>query len=113
MFLPDGRPAKLWGDFQKGIVKSVDFMTECSPSAAGAFVFLTAATIHASKDLSGAACVVPAGTRLSTHRFSGSGGDAASISSQDLGSRCGYADGFGKDLVAAIGARGPGGGVFA
>jgi hypothetical protein len=85
-----------------------DFSSTCAPSGGpsspATFVFLGATTLYPKADYSGAACVVPAGTKLTNAAFSAatdprSGG---TVSGSELQQKCGVSGPmYGKEIAFA------------
>ncbi len=98
----DGTPAKLKGDFAKGLVKDTDFTSECATSADDRsktrFVLLAKAKLFANADLSGATCELDAGTTFENYAYS-SGASSASFSSPTLAAKCGFDKGYSNNIV--------------
>lgn len=97
----NGTPAQLDGDFTKGLELGKDFESSCAkkPDRTNTdFVLLAKATLYPGKDLSGAPCTVPLGTKFKSYGYSSSGAGAAEFQSTELGALCGFEKGYTKDL---------------
>ena len=99
---------KLIGDFQSGLVRDTDFSSACATDdkldfQAQHHVLLTDSTFYASEDLSGEPCPLPVGTELPGFGFAsggfGSGGSAASVSSDAIEAACGLTQSYSADIV--------------
>ena len=109
----DGSATKIDLPFGKGLVKDTDFTSDCATDAAlsDSFhqktVILAASHVYASKDLSGDACTLDAGTAMTNYSFmsgglgGGSSSDPALVGSDEIKAKCGYATGYTKDMVYA------------
>lgn len=97
----DGTPAKLDGDFTKGLAQGTDFESSCATKAdrtLADFVVLAKATLYPNKDLSGTPCTVPLGTKFKSYGYSSSGAGAAEFQSDELAALCGFSKGYSSDL---------------
>ena len=100
-FLSNGTPAELDADFTTGLMKGVDFSSDCAEpvtSERRRFVVLRSSTLFATEALDGAACVVEGGTAFTAWGFS-SNGAVASFQAKELEAKCGYAKGYTKNLT--------------
>ena len=104
-FVVDGAaaPARIEGDFAKGLVKGTDFVADCATDSAVSSpkikrVLLAQATFHPNKDLSGTACTLDAGTELANLNFSSLGG-AATVSADAIQAKCGLSVAYSNDMA--------------
>ncbi len=104
-FTADGTPAKIRGDFTKGLVEDVDFTSDCVERGKERdnqrFVLLRKSTFYADESLGGEACALDAATSFTSYGFSNSGGGTASLQSDALASKCGFDKGYTNDMVYA------------
>jgi len=104
----DGSVAKIDQDFDKGLVKDTDFTSDCAtdaalqPFAQNPKVLLKASTLYPTKDMSGTACTVDAGTSLTTFMYSsggfGSTPEPAQVGADEIKAKCGYESGYSNDF---------------
>lgn len=100
----DGTPHKLYSDHDTGLLRDKHFSSSCATDAKltdwGSMVLLADATFYPNKDLTGAPCVLPIATKLTSHGFaSGFGEDLATVSAEEIKVKCGLDDAFTKDMV--------------
>ncbi len=101
VFESDGTPLRLDSEFQTGLVKDQDFTSDCAgdPNAPKtAKVLLADATFYPNEGLSGAACTLPAGTKLTSFSFINTGA-VATVSAAEIQAQCSLAESYSKDIV--------------
>jgi hypothetical protein len=102
----DGGPLKISAaDRTKGLVKDVDFTSDCAPAAVPKFgdatiktVTLAKATFYATKELTGTACTLEAGTEFSNYGITG-GGDVSEVFANQIKEKCSLDKAYSKDLL--------------
>lgn len=90
----DGTPFQIDADFTKGLVAGTDFTSSCAPTAipaSGPNVVLADAKLYPNADLSGTECTIAAGTTLTNYSFSSLGMSNATVSADEITSKCGVA----------------------
>lgn len=97
----DGKPAKIEGDFTKGLVKDTDFTSDCATTADDRsktkFVLLAKAKLYPNADLTGTACELEAASTFENYAYSSSG-SSATFSSPALAEKCGFDKGYSNDI---------------
>jgi hypothetical protein len=101
LFLEGGHPAQISADVGKGLLRDVDFASDCDPLAQGEKTVLQASSAYDDAELTGAPCALPAGTSLGGLGFERLGEGPAILSGPVLQSLCGFREGYSNDLVAA------------
>ncbi len=101
VILDDGSPTQVDADFSTGLVAGSDFTTDCDADPATVsthFVLLRNTSLYGTEELTGDACVVPAGTHFESYSFYG-GGEVAEFSSDALQELCGFTQGHSRDIL--------------
>lgn len=94
----DGSPAKISADFKAGLVKDVDFTSECADlAAADRTVLLSDATFFANPERTGTACKLEAATELTSFSFMSSG-DYAKVSAEQIKTTCALDVSYSSDI---------------
>jgi hypothetical protein len=108
----DGSVDKIDADFTKGLVRDTDFTSDCATDtalhdfASDKNVVLAKSTIYATKDLTGTACTLDAGTTMTNFNyasggFGGSSSGPSTVGSDEIKAKCGFASGYTNDLEFA------------
>jgi len=91
----DGTPAEIDADFGKGLVAGTDFSSSCADPAKLVsidrhFVLLADTKLYNSAALTGAACMIAAGTELAAYSYSATNEDVVTIQAPAIQEKCGF-----------------------
>ena len=102
-YLSVGQVGMLSGDSSTGLVKDTDFTSNCATdvNAIGVRVLLQDSTVYPNPDLSGSACVLPAGTSFKSAFSFAAGTPSAAIIASEIKDACGYETAYSSDFVHA------------
>ncbi|MBI2388341.1 MAG: hypothetical protein HYV09_01880 [Deltaproteobacteria bacterium] len=99
MILADKTPAQISGDSSAGLVKDVDFTSDCAVAGAKtAAVVLRDSTFYANAAFTGAPCTLKAATELTSYSIM-SDGLTATVSSAEIKATCSVDKAYSKDLA--------------
>lgn len=102
MILADKTPAQISADSSAGLVKDVDFTSDCAVTGAKtAAVVLRDSTFYANEAFTGTACTLKAATELTGYSIM-SDGTKATVSSDEIKATCSLDKAFSKDLAYAM-----------